>query len=77
MPSTRRADTEAVARFWRRYMACLAAAEVPENRRPWYRRHVEAYVDAHPVRRLAMHTADDLTRYLAQHPINIEWPAAA
>ena len=54
----------AVRRFWRRYIALLAEAGIPEASRPWCRRHVETYIAAHPGRRLASHDAGTLTAYL-------------
>ncbi len=59
------ARTEQVRLFWRNYLQLLAEAGVPEDVRPWYRKHVERYLAAHPGQRLRQHSAQDLNAYLA------------
>jgi hypothetical protein len=54
-----------VYRFWISYLRALAAEDVPLAARPWYRRRVEEYIAAHPELRLARHSPDQVTAYLA------------
>ncbi len=46
-----------VERFWDRYFEILRRFGVAARARPWYRRHVEAFIDAHRGLRLREHTA--------------------
>ncbi len=41
-----------VQQFWDRYQAILRQFRVPAKALPWYRRHVQAYIDDHPGIRL-------------------------
>lgn len=58
------ADTQRVARFWRRYIEVLEASRVPEKARPWYRKRVEQYLAAYPGRRLQTHTVGMVEQWL-------------
>jgi integron integrase len=51
--------------FWTRYVAYLKKRSVPRGALPWYRRHVEAFIDAHPEARLRDITPEQVERYLA------------
>ncbi len=55
----------AVRRFWHNYFSILEKFAVSPRVRPWYRKHVEAYIHASRERRLADHTPEDIDRYLA------------
>lgn len=59
------ATSRAVQRFWHNYFSILEKSSVPERVRPWYRKHVEAYIRAHPGRRLGEHLPHDVDEYLA------------
>ena len=59
------AQSRAVQRFWHKYLFFLEKASVTEGSRPYYRKAVEAYIKAHPDRRLVQHGPDDIDRYLA------------
>ena len=59
------ASSRTVQRFWHNYFSILAKASIPERSRPWYRKHVEAYIRAHPGYRLADHLPHDVDEYLA------------
>ena len=59
------ASSRAVQRFWHNYLSVLEKSSVAARARPWYRKHVEGYIQAHPGRRLARHSASDIDEYLA------------
>ena len=69
-------DASSVARFWKRYLETLRAFRIPEKARPWYRRHVEAFIHDHPDTRLSAHSGETVTRWLesqAREPQLADW----
>lgn len=60
-----RAQSRAVQRFWHNYFSVLEKSSVPARVRPWYRKHVERYIQAHPGRRLGDQLPHDIDDYLA------------
>jgi integron integrase len=68
--------SRAVQRFWHNYFSILEKSSVPVRTRPWYRKHVEAYIEAHPGRRLGEQLPHDVDDYLAakgRQPNLREW----
>ena len=59
------AASRAVQRFWHNYFSILEKSSVPARVRPWYRKHVEGYIRAHPGYRLGEHLPHDVDEYLA------------
>jgi hypothetical protein len=59
-------NSDAVARFWRKYLNFLGESGVKEAARKWYLRHAESYLKASGGRRLATHTAAEVERWLAE-----------
>ena len=57
-------DAEKERQFWRRFHQKTIAYHVPPPARPWYQRHVEHYISAHPELRLAAHSSDTVSSYL-------------
>ena len=55
---------DAVTRFWSDYLAELERKGVPESARPWYRKHVEQFIGAHPGVRLREVQAPQVQAYL-------------
>lgn len=53
-----------VARFWERYIGVLKLFRVPEKAHPWYRKHVEAFIEQFPGIRLQSQTAGNLQCWL-------------
>ncbi|MEJ1385347.1 MAG: integron integrase [Candidatus Sedimenticola sp. (ex Thyasira tokunagai)] len=49
--------------FWEQYLEVVQLFRVPDKALPWYRRHVQAYIDAHPNTRLKGQTPDNLQRW--------------
>jgi integron integrase len=60
-PST---SPDPVERFWDRYLELLSKQGVKESTRRWYVLRAEHYIKAFPDRKLARHTAEDITGYL-------------
>ena len=60
------ASSRAVQRFWHNYFSILDKFSVPTRARPWYRKHVEAYIHARPERRLVDHLPHDIDSYLTE-----------
>lgn len=58
-------QSRAVQRFWHNYFSILEKSHVSVRARPWYRKHVEGYIQADPERRLADHLPHDVDTYLA------------
>lgn len=55
---------EKVSRFWDNFVKKTKRYNVPSKSTRWYVKHVESYIKAHPQLRLALHTEQNLTRYL-------------
>jgi len=53
-----------VARFWDRYIELLSEQGVKESARRWYVLRAEHYIQSFPDKKLATHTAEDITGYL-------------
>ena len=70
------ASSRAVQRFWHNYFSILEKSSVPVRARPWYRKHVERYIEAHADHRLADHLPHDVDEYLTSRgrlPALQEW----
>jgi integron integrase len=57
-------ESDRVQAFWRRYIAYLKTQSVPTGARPWFRRHVETFIAAHPDDRLHAIGPGQVERYL-------------
>jgi len=57
-------NSDAVARFWRKYLIALMKSGVKESAVKWYVRHAEAYVKASAGRRIGTHSAADVEAWL-------------
>ena len=69
-------DRDRIGRFWNRYIEVTRAFGIPPKAQPWYRKHVEQFIDAHPGLRLADHSAASVTRWLtaqAREPNLADW----
>ena len=53
-----------IREFWIRYTSTLKFFKIPESSIPWYRRHIEEFIKAHPDSRLREHNADSVSRWL-------------
>lgn len=65
-----------VDRFWHNYFSILEKSRIHKTAVPWYRKHVEAYIKAHPGRRLSSHLPAQIDDYLnakGRMPALPEW----
>ncbi|MEJ2619064.1 MAG: integron integrase [Candidatus Thiodiazotropha sp.] len=53
-----------IAKFWQNYTELLKRFRIPQKSLPWYRRHVEAFLDDHPNVRLKTHSAKSIISWL-------------
>ena len=53
-----------IAQFWARYLAVLETFRIPDRSRPWYRKHVQGFIDAHSGSRLRDHTPELVVQWL-------------
>lgn len=65
---------ESASRFWEKYISKTATYNVPNGARRWYVKHVEAFIKAHPSRRLVDVKADDVASYLKKLGRNPQIP---
>ena len=65
---------ESIARFWDNYISKTNICNVADHEQRWYVKHVEAYIKAHPGRRLADTEPDNVTHYLEEIGRNPEFP---
>jgi len=63
MDSTKMPAEPGVQRFWDRYLEVLRMFRVPDKARPWYQRHVQSFIDAHPDTRLRERTPALITAW--------------
>jgi len=54
---------DVASRFFSNYLNCLAKAGVPEKRRRWYVKHIEAFIKAQNGYKIKTLSADDLNQY--------------
>lgn len=54
-----------IACFWKRYIWELRRCQVPDSALPWYRRHVQAFIDFAPGTRLVERRPEILQRWFA------------
>ena len=74
-PSTSH-NSAPVASFWRKYLSLLESHGVPERARPWYRRRVEEYLEAHsgaPVRSHGREQVKDYLQVLGRNTALEDW----
>ena len=67
---------ERIRSFWHRYIKKLEESGVKRTTQRWYVRHAEAYIEAHPEKRLREHGAEDVSSYLAEvgrRPGLLDW----
>ncbi len=57
---------DSIARFWDNYITKTITCNIPAHARRWYVKHIEAYIKAHPDRRLADAGPEDISRYLQE-----------
>lgn len=57
-------ESDRVRAFWRRYIAYLKTQSVPAGALPWFRRHVETFIAAHPDDRLPTIDPGQVERFL-------------
>ena len=55
-----------IDQFWQRYLSICQKFRVPEKALPWYRRHVQAFIDRYPGRRLQAQSAENLQAWLEE-----------
>jgi len=73
---TRNPSDARVDQFWTQYLQVLQRFRIPEKSRPWYRKHVEGFLDDNREVRLREHTPETLSRWLEQlgrNPAIEEW----
>ncbi len=65
-----------IEQFWSRYLEVLRLFRVPKKALPWYRKHVQGFIDDHPGIRLQQQTPGDLQLWLeklGRNPLIGEW----
>ena len=59
-------DARQVEQFWCRYLELVRKFRVPEKALPWYRKHVEDFIDNHSDKRLGQQQAGDVADWFEQ-----------
>ncbi len=65
-----------IEQFWTRYLAVLRLFRVPKGALPWYRKHIQGFIDDHPGVRLQEQTPENLQLWfekLGRNPLIGEW----
>jgi hypothetical protein len=55
-----------VNKFWENYLLVLKRFGISEGSRPWYRKHVQKFIDDHPQIKLREHRPESLTKWLSR-----------
>lgn len=63
-PNDSKTTPHSIARFWHNYLFLLEKHGVTRKARPWYRRHIEEYIAAHPDVKLRHHRSQFVDDYL-------------
>ena len=66
MPQTNTTPTDAIKRFWDRYLEYITKQGVKKNVTRWYVIRVEQYINAFPGKRIAEHRAEDVIAHLKE-----------
>ena len=53
-----------VSRFWHNYLSILEKSSIPVKTRPWYRKHIQACLNAHEGVKLQQHQPEHIDNYL-------------
>jgi len=64
MDMSKNVNNAKIARFWERYVEILRLFRVPEKSHPWYRKHVQSFIDHSAGVRLQSQTQESLQRWL-------------
>ncbi len=64
MDAGSQSQSPSIERFWSRYFKVLKLFRVPERSHPWYRKHIQVFIDDHPRVRLQEQTSDSLQLFL-------------
>jgi integron integrase len=64
MDPTHQTTDPRIVQFWSNYMEILEIFRISEKSKPWYRRHIERFIDDHPDIRLREHTPASVERWL-------------
>ncbi|MET0102784.1 MAG: integron integrase [Sedimenticola sp.] len=70
MDNEKPSNDSRIEQFWLRYFEVLKLFRISERARPWYRKHVEAFIDQHPTIRLKQHTPETIQRWLEKQGQN-------
>ncbi len=65
-----------IGQFWLRYADLLGRFRVPAKAVPWYRKHIEVFIEDHPGIKLRSHSADSVERWLlrvGRNPNMTDW----
>ena len=65
-----------VEQFWMNYAAVLKQFRIPRGAIPWYRKHIQGFIDDHPSVRLQSHTPESLQAWLediGRNPAIKDW----
>lgn len=76
MDMSKNANDARIARFWERYISVLRLFRVPERSHPWYRKHVQSFIDHSAGIRLQSQTEENLRCWLdklSQQPNLRDW----
>lgn len=64
MPESPGDGDPAVSRFYDNYLKCLAKANIPQNQRRWYVKHIEGFIEAQRGRGIRTLSTAGLSQYL-------------
>ncbi len=75
MPASTKISDARIEAFWKNYLLVLKKFRVPDKALPWYRKHVQAFIDKHPGTRLREQTAEQVDDWLGELGRNTLSPA--
>jgi len=66
MESREHPKSPQIEHFWAKYADTVRLFRIPDRSIPWYRKHIQAFIDEHPNTRLKEHTVETVEIWLGK-----------
>jgi len=66
MDANKESSTQRIEKFWNKYQEVIKLFRVPERVVPWYRRHIQGFINDHPDTRLQNQGPDEIATWFTR-----------